>query len=254
MSSYADILEKFSNSVKTENVNLDIIRGILDKFNGKYKISLLPYIKEITKVGFAIDEGFYFTSDNRHALKKVLMGTNKFVDDSASFVGRICMKATHGIGYRETGSKMTDMGLHFALAYDICSVHLDETLFTITGPDGNTYYSLDAPQHGVNDLAWRDKIVRPISNWYKPLGSILGRVRPVVPNTSDGLFNYGADINLSKNKNLSIDFQYRRDLNYSNFYELKKDNVGGFLGSLKGFDGGNAKYMINLKVRHKLFE
>lgn len=250
MFSYADILGKFSDSVNTENVNLDIIRGILDRFNRKYKTSLLPYIKEITRVGFAIDEGFYFTSDNRHALKKVLMGTNKFVDDSASFVGRICMKATHGIGYRETGSKMTDKSLHFALAHDLCSVHLDETLFTITGPDGNTYYSLDAAQHGVNDLAWRDKIVRPISNWNKPIGSILGRVRPVVPNTSDGLFTYGADFNISKSKNVSLNFQYRRDFNYNNFYKLKKDSVEGFLGSLKGFDGGNAKYMVNLELRH----
>ena len=245
--SYADILPKFSKSVNTEKVNLGIIRGILDRFNEDHQINLLRYIKEITRVGWAIDEGFEFLSDNRSALAKVLMGTIKFVDDSATIVGRICMKATHGKGYRETGYTVYDKSLHCALAFDKCSVHLDETLFTIIGPDGSKYYSLDAVQHGANDLVWRDTFIKPLYNWNQPIGSFLGRIRPVVPNTSDGLFNYGADFKLRKYNKFSVNLQYRRDFNYSNFLDLDTGSTKGFLKSLGGFDGGNQKVMITAK-------
>ena len=121
--------------------------------------------------------------------------------------------------------------------------------------DGTKYYSLDALQHVINDLLFRDMFF--VKNAYKLhyfLGSVVSRIRPVIPNTSDGLTNYGVDFNAFNHKYFSIDLQMRRDVNYNSILDIKTDSVKGFLKGVAGIEGGNAKYMINLKLTHEWFK
>ncbi len=248
---------------KLNSKRVAIISTIIERFNKNHSINLLAHIDQITKVGYTVDEGFEFKPVNRSEYRNALMATGRFVDDSESIIGKICALATHGTGYREMGYSMDDKGLHCAIASDICSVHLDATQFSIMAHDGSSYYSLDALQHVINDLLFRDLLF--VKNAYKLSyffgafvgrwsGFLVGRLRPVIPNTSDGLTNYGFDINAFNHKYFRIDLQVRRDFSYNSLVAKETYSVKGFLNGLRDIDGGNTKVMIGLKLEHEWFK
>jgi hypothetical protein len=185
-------------SFKYSNKDLKIIITIINRFKNKYKINLLYYIKSITKVGFALDEGFYFTTSSTWEIRNALMNTKNFVYDSDSIIGCIASSQTNGDSYRELGKKQIDKSLHLALSPGVCSVHLDETLFTFKDYDGKPYYSLlNIPQHFVYDLCFRDFIVKNVRD-VPYLGWTLDKVRLNTPGPTNG-FNASAMFRLGSN-------------------------------------------------------
>lgn len=72
-------------------------------------------------------------------------------DDRKVWAFKLGALFTEGAGYRQIGSP----SLHIAIAKDICSVHLDDFGFVSIGPDGKTYYTLDALPHIGDELIYR---------------------------------------------------------------------------------------------------
>jgi hypothetical protein len=177
-----DIDKKLSQGITplTES-QIRFIIVILDRFSLKYNIKLLSYIKTITKVGFAIDDGFDFYPDGSFALRDALVKTKMFINDSESLVGKIASSQTDGVSFREIGGS-EDKSLHCALGLVKCSVHLDETLFTPIGPDGKGYYNANLFQHIGHDLVWRFHIVRRLID-VPYLGWTLNHLHPYLPNS-----------------------------------------------------------------------
>ncbi len=214
-------------SFKYSSRDLRIILTILNRFKSRYKINLLYFIKKITKIGFAVDEGFYFTTSSRWSIRDALMNTKNFVYDSDSLIGCVASLQTNGDSYRELGKNPTDKSLHVALSPGVCSVHLDDTLFTFKGPNGKPYYSLlYIPQHVLYDLLWRDKFVKNVRD-VPLLGWTVDKIKLYTPDPTNGfkasaLFGYRSnafsveagvqfkvDINLSSDNNFLLNpFNY----------------------------------------------
>ncbi len=188
--SYEDIKMKLPEGSKslTES-QLRFIKEILDRFSIRHRIQLIDYIRTIKKVGFAIDDGFDFTSDNTFALQEAIMNTKMFIDDSQSLVGKLASSQTDGLSLRELGGSK-DKSLHCAIGLFKCSVHLDETLFTPKGQDGIGCYNPDLFQHVGYDLGYRYHVVRRFIN-VPVLGWTLNHLHPAFPHSSNGYKNLG---------------------------------------------------------------
>jgi len=201
-------------SLTTDSDDFSIIRTIVERLNEKYTFNVLDYIETITKVGFANDEGFYFIANDSYGLSNVLMSTKNFVRDSDTLIGKAASLMTNGESYREIGKKSTDRSLHFALNNNECNVHLDETLFTIIGPLGKVYYSLDAPQHICYDLIWRDFFVRRAYN-IKYFGLVANRIHPFVPNSENEYKKAGIIFNLYRSNSFSLQAKLEYEVNFA---------------------------------------
>jgi len=211
--SESDIRKKLSKEIKTlSDYKLSIIKIILERFHLKYRINFLNHVKNITRVGFAIDEGFDFTPTNSFALRDELMATNRFIDDSKSIIGKIASSQTNGYSYREMG-KSEDKSLHCALSLFKCSVHLDETLFTPIGPDGKGNYNPNLFQHIGYDLFWRDMVVRKFNN-VAYLGWTLNRIHPFFPHSSNKYKKIGVMFDINKSKKYPLQIGIEADVNY----------------------------------------
>ena len=59
-----EIINKLSNKVRplrSESPEISYIKAIAKRFDDKYQLNLFDHIKTITKVGYVIAQGFYFT-------------------------------------------------------------------------------------------------------------------------------------------------------------------------------------------------
>ncbi len=177
-----DKLAKKITSLTSRQV--DFLQFIITRLTYKCNINILSHIKTITRVGFAEDDGFDFTSDTVFPLRVALMNNKRFIDDSKSLVGNIASVLTDGLSFREMG-KSDDKSLHFAIGTK-CSVHLDKTLFT---PFGG-YYNANCFQHIGYDLGWRYHVVRRLID-VPVLGWTLDHIHPFFPSSSNGYKEMG---------------------------------------------------------------
>lgn len=194
-----DIEDKLSKKITSlSSKQVHFLQFILKRLKLKCSIDLLSQIKTITRVGFAEDDGFDFTSDKAGSLRIALMDHKSFIDDSKSLIGNIASSQTDGLSFREKGGS-EDKSLHFAIGSYKCSVHLDKTLFT---PFGG-YYNADCFQHIGYDLGWRYHVVRRFID-VPYLGWALDHVHPILPHSSN---RYKGDLGLSfKHTKWNINF------------------------------------------------
>ena len=120
-------------------------------------------------------------------------------------------------------------------------MHLENTAFKSKGPFGFNH-SLDGLQHGLYDLSWDDKVVRPGYNKNYYLGRALDLFRPTFLNSTNKFAKYGFSLDFVDDPNLKVKFDYTRS------YNLKKNLNSKFY---KGFSKPKEqRFMLNAEGTH----
>jgi hypothetical protein len=149
-----------------------------------YSIDITEYIAKVTEAGIRLGQGFKFVPKDHKKLQSRLTYPQFAQDDTRYFCDQLAAMVTQGKGYREIGVP----SLHFAIAPDFCSVHLDASGFVAIGPDGKKYYNADAILHIVDDLGmgWLvEQLDKSDSKVARYIGELVSRVHPIVPNLKD---------------------------------------------------------------------
>ena len=228
-------------TLKDDSSQIKFIQFIAKRFANDHRIDLLSHIRLITKVGHTIGEGFKFNPMSGKTWEDKLRSAKKFDADSRDNIfGCIASWVTKGTGYREIGQGESK-SLHCAVAASECSVHLDNTAFKSKGPFG-FYYSLDALQHGIYDLGWDDKIVRPAYNKNYYLGKALDLVRPTFLNSTNKFSKYGVGLDFYDSPDLKVQFDYTRSFN------LKKNLNSKFYKGI--LNSKEQRFMFNVEGTH----
>jgi hypothetical protein len=219
-----------------------IFRAIADRFWIMHKIRIADHIEEIKEVYWRTEEGVDFVPKSAAAWTKALRKAG-FVHDKRDkhlgfipSVGTFAALATTGEGYREPGSP----SLHCAVASFLCKVHLDNVGFVLTG------YTADAGQHIVDELGYQTYVVANVAKLSVPLASFLGRIHPIMPNSSQfkPFSAVGARFDVYSKRSRDQQRQVKLTVDFTHACsDITCGTLGRFQG--KSFQGEN-QVMLNL--------
>ena len=202
----------------------DIYLTIANRLRTRHKIVIDDHIQTLKKVGRHTGEGIYFIPKDHKKLKALLTMPGFAQDDRRHFCDAVAASATNGTGYREIGTP----SLHCQIGVAYCNIHIDAYGFVAIGPDGKKYYNPDLVQHIVDELGW-ETVVAWVHKKNPTMGSALGRVRPILPNSRNGYdLAVGAKIELKKGKGWGLSIDYTKDLTGN-----KAHNVSGNVDVLR---------------------
>lgn len=167
--------------VERYNTLSPIFRTISTRLQERHRIRILDHVKRMLPDGRSLGEGIRFVPSDARRLKSAIVDSGGFHwDDRKVPLYRVAASATVGEGYREYGIP----SLHFQVAEGWGNLHLDQYAFVFRLPNGDVF-TPDMITHVVDELWWAD-FVTAVRKKNRFVGTVLGRVHPVLPSSQRG--------------------------------------------------------------------